>query len=84
VLALEDLPPLTTGTTVALVGLMLCLWLFLRVRILRRRLADRESQAPQAVGAAWLQGVAQARATMPILALAATALALLLAYGLRP
>ena len=80
-LALEDLPPLSTGTTVAIVGLMLCLWLFLRVRILRRRMAHRQPQAP-VEGAAWLKRVAQARATMPILALAASALAILLAYGL--
>jgi len=58
-LAFDDPPPLPPKATVALIGLMLTLWLFLRVRILRRQFAQGARDEDRLRAPRWLRRLAR-------------------------
>ena len=66
-LALEDLPPPSDATFVALIGLVVLFWIGMRVHLLRRAMARRNPGAPPPEGAAWLRRLAAWPGTYPAL-----------------
>jgi hypothetical protein len=75
VAARDPLPPLPDAAFACLVGLLLVLWLTLRVWILRRRAARREEGEPDVSAPRWLRAVALARWTDAVLLVLGLALA---------
>lgn len=77
-LALEDLPPPSNTTTIALIGLALVFWLGMRVNILRRLLARHVGDEAAVEAPAWLRRLALWRGTYPLLGAVAAGLVALL------
>ena len=82
-LALDNLPPLPAAATVALIGLLGCFWVAMKVNILRRRMDRREPDEPPVPAPRWQRRLAAWRGTYPVLLLVAAGLAVLLVLSLR-
>ena len=78
----DDFPPLAPGTTIALLGLVVTLWLFLRVQILRRQLARGASEGDSLRSPASLRRFATWPAALGRLARAAGAFPALVVFAL--
>ena len=81
-LAIDDLPPLRTGSTIALIGLVLVLWLWVRVQIIQRQQLRGASLDDLPRTPPWLQRLAAWPPIRGVLRLAAFALSLLLAWSI--
>lgn len=80
--ALDDLPPLRTGSLIALIGLILVLWLWVRVQIIQRQQARGGSADELPRTPSWLQRLAAWAPIRGVLRLAALALSGLLAWSI--
>ena len=80
---MNDLPPLSPETTVALVGLAAVFWFFARIQIIRRQLTRGIPAAEVPRSPAWLVRLASWPPIYGLLALAALGFGALLVVGLR-
>jgi hypothetical protein len=78
----DGLPRLSPLAGWLLALLLVCLWLALRVRILRRRAAAREEGEAPPNAARWLTRLAASPRTLPAVAAVAVVLVLALAWAL--
>ncbi len=67
----EDLPPLEPPFAFLSAGLLVIFWLFMRVRILRSRIALREEGEAPPHAPKWMHSLAASERTMPVLGVVA-------------
>jgi hypothetical protein len=65
----EALPPLSPTAGALLAGLILVVWVALRVGVVRRREAQREEGEPDVSAWGWLRALARSDATNAVLAI---------------
>ncbi len=82
-LAFEDVPPPQPLTTVALLGLVVLLWLFARVQLLRRQLAQGKTEGPGVTKLGFLHRLATWPGTNLLLIAGALASGALLWWSVR-
>ncbi len=76
----EELPTLEPHFAFLAAGLLVVFWLFMRVRILRSRIALREEGEPPPDAPGWMHSLARSPRTMPLLGIAALLLAGAIAF----
>ena len=81
--AFRDLPPLQSGTTAALLGLVVLLWFWARIQIVRRHLARGGAADAVPRTPAWLVRLGMRRWIYALLGVLALAFGVLLAASLR-